>query len=135
MAYGCYAAAIKVLARKTRKKDPENVLAERLIYAVIYREWVENLGSRQALPRLANLLCDLPAGWRWSGCWTATVSASPVTQQDFVDACGLATAHADRTIQELRRRGLVESQGPIVRLLQRKKLEMVADFSPATFIR
>ena len=133
MSDGCYAAAIKVLARKTRKKDPENVLAERLIYAVIYREWVRISGHAKPC-RDWQISLRLAAGWRWSGCWTATVSASPVTQQDFVDACGLATAHADRTIQELRRRGLVESQGPIVRLLQRKKLEMVADFSPATFI-
>jgi hypothetical protein len=50
---------------------------ETLIHAAIYREWVENLGSRQALPRVAHLFASLPPGWRWSGCWTTTASACP----------------------------------------------------------
>jgi Crp-like helix-turn-helix domain len=54
----------------------------------------------------------------------------PFTQQDFADACGLSTVPVNRTIQELRRRDLIEWQGPMVRLLQREELEMIADFSP-----
>ena len=32
---------------------------ESVIQAAIYREWVENLGARAALPRVAHLLCEL----------------------------------------------------------------------------
>ncbi|SRR5579883_1068264 len=32
---------------------------ETLIHAAIYREWIENLGARQALGRIAHLLCEL----------------------------------------------------------------------------
>ena len=54
----------------------------------------------------------------------------PFTQQDFADACGLSPVHVNRTIQELRRRELIEWQGQIVRLLRREELEAIADFSP-----
>jgi DNA-binding GntR family transcriptional regulator len=54
----------------------------------------------------------------------------PLTQQDFADASGLSTVPVNRTIQELRRRDLIEWQGSIVRLLRREELETVADFSP-----
>src|SRR5205814_5088947 len=32
---------------------------ETLIHAALYRQWVENLGSRQALGRVAHLICEL----------------------------------------------------------------------------
>jgi CRP-like cAMP-binding protein len=103
---------------------------ETLIHAAIYREWVENLGSRQALPRLAHLFCELAARLEMVGLLDDDSFRLPFTQQDFADACGLSTVHVNRTIQELRRRDLIEWQGPIVRLLQREELEMIADFSP-----
>jgi CRP-like cAMP-binding protein len=103
---------------------------ETLIHAAIYREWVENLGSRQALPRLAHLLCELAARLEMVGLLDDDSFRLPFTQQDFADACGLSTVHVNRTIQELRRRDLIAWQGPIARLLQREELEMIADFSP-----
>ncbi len=103
---------------------------ETLIHAAIYREWVENLGSRHALPRLAHLLCELAARLEMVGLLDDDSFRLPFTQQDFADACGLSTVHVNRTIQELRRRDIIEWQGPIVRLLRRDELETIADFSP-----
>jgi CRP-like cAMP-binding protein len=103
---------------------------ETLIHAAIYREWVENLESRQALPRVAHLLCELAARLEMVGMLDDDSFSLPFTQQDFADACGLSTVHVNRTIQELRRRDLIEWQGSIVRLLQREELEMIADFNP-----
>jgi CRP-like cAMP-binding protein len=103
---------------------------ETLIHAAIYREWVENLGSRPALPRVAHLLCELANRLEVVGLLHDDSFGLPCTQQDFADACGLSTVHINRTIQELRRIGLIEWRGHTVSLPRRKELETVADFSP-----
>jgi CRP-like cAMP-binding protein len=103
---------------------------ETLIHAAIYREWVENLGSRPALPRIAHLLCELAVRLEIVGLLDDESFHLPFTQQDFADACGLSTVHVNRTIQELRRQELIEWQGQIVRLLRREELEAISDFSP-----
>jgi CRP-like cAMP-binding protein len=103
---------------------------ETLIHAAIYRQWVENLGSRTALPRVAHLISELATRLEVVGLLDDDSFGLPCTQQDFADACGLSTVHINRTIQELRRMGLVEWRGHTVSLLRRKELETVADFSP-----
>src|SRR6201987_25067 len=90
---------------------------ETLIHAAIYREWVENLGARPALPRIAHLLCELAVRLEMVGLLDDESFQLPFTQQDFADACGLSPVHVNRTIQELRRQELIEWQGQIVRLL------------------
>jgi CRP-like cAMP-binding protein len=103
---------------------------ETLIHDAIYREWVESLGSRPALPRIAHLLCELATRLEVVGLLDDDSFGLPFTQQDFADACGLSTVHVNRTIQELKRVGLIEWRGHKVSLPRRKELESVADFSP-----
>ncbi|MCK1719921.1 Crp/Fnr family transcriptional regulator [Bradyrhizobium sp. 141] len=103
---------------------------ETLIHAAIYREWVENLGSRQALGRVAHLLCELTTRMEFVGLADDGSFRLPLTQQDVADACGLSVVHVNRTIQELRREGLIEWQNHTVTLLRAKELRDVAEFSP-----
>jgi CRP-like cAMP-binding protein len=103
---------------------------ETLVHAAIYREWVENLGSRTALPRVAHLICELALRIEMVGLLVDDSFSLPCTQGDIAGACGLSTVHVNRTIQELRSRGLIEWRGHILYLLRRKELEMVADFHP-----
>ncbi|WP_442869122.1 helix-turn-helix domain-containing protein [Bradyrhizobium sp. CCBAU 45384] len=53
----------------------------------------------------------------------------PFTQADFADACGLSVVHINRTIQELRRRGLIDWQSQTLELLQRAELELIGEFN------
>ncbi|MCC8955360.1 Crp/Fnr family transcriptional regulator [Bradyrhizobium sp. Pear77] len=102
---------------------------ETLIQGAIYREWVENLGSRAALPRVAHLFCELATRLEMVGLLDKDSFRLPVTQQDLADACGLSTVHINRTIQELRRMGLLEWRGHVVNVLRRRNLETVAEFN------
>jgi CRP-like cAMP-binding protein len=102
---------------------------ETLIHAAIYREWVENIGSREALSRVAHLICELAARLEVVGLLDDDTFRFPCTQQDLADACGLSTVHINRTLQELRRKGLIEWRSHTVSLLKRKDLEAVGDFS------
>jgi CRP-like cAMP-binding protein len=103
---------------------------ETLVDAAIYREWVGNLGSRQALPRVAHLLCELATRLEIVGLLEQDSFDLPFTQQDFADALGLSAVHINRTIQELRRQKLIEWEGRVVRLLRRSELEQLAEFDP-----
>jgi CRP-like cAMP-binding protein len=102
---------------------------ETLIHAAIYREWVENIGSRPALSRVAHLICELATRLEVVGLLDNDSFLFPCTQQDLADACGLSTVHINRTIQELRRAGLIEWRSRTVSLLNRKDLEAAGEFS------
>lgn len=104
---------------------------ETLVDAAIYREWVANLGSRAALPKLVHLLCELASRLEIVGLLDKDSFDLPLTQQDFADACGLSAVHVNRTIQELRRQKLIEWKGRVMHLLRRSELETIAEFDPA----
>ena len=45
-----------------------------LVDAAIFREWLANVGAREALPRLAHLFCELLRGWKSSASSRLTAS-------------------------------------------------------------
>ena len=102
---------------------------ETLIHADLYREWVENLGSRPALGRIAHLLCEIAGRLELVGALeNGSRFRLPFTQQNVADACGLSVVHVNRTLQELRQKGLIEWQNHIVQFLDRAALEDAAEF-------
>jgi CRP-like cAMP-binding protein len=103
---------------------------ETLVDAAVCREWVANLGSRDALSRVAHVFCELAARLEVVGLLQKDQFRLPFTQQNLADVCGLSTVHVNRTIQELRRGGLIEWKGRVVTLCRRRELELVAEFMP-----
>ncbi len=103
---------------------------ETLIQAEIHREWVDNLGSREALPRVAHLLCEIAARLESVGLCKQVSFDAPFTQGIIAQAFGISVVHMNRTVQEMRRQGLIEWQGHTIELLRRDDLETLAEFSP-----
>ncbi|RZN36218.1 Crp/Fnr family transcriptional regulator [Bradyrhizobium sp. Leo121] len=103
---------------------------ETLVDAAVCREWVANLGSRDALSRVAHVFCELATRLEVVGLLQEDQFRLPFNQQNLADICGLSTVHINRTIQELRRGGLIEWKGRVVTLCRRKELELVAEFLP-----
>jgi len=95
------------------------------------REWVVNLGCRSALERMAHLFCELMIRFEMAGLAEDDSCPLPLTQADLGDTLGLSNVHVNRTLQELRRQGLVELKGKSLRLLKRKHLEEIGEFNPA----
>ena len=54
----------------------------------------------------------------------------PFTQIHFAEACGQSSVHTNRTLQNLRQRGLISWQSHLIKVLDRKELESVAEFDP-----
>ncbi len=79
-----------------------------LVVAAVQREWTTNVGQRTAYERLSHLFCEIFIRLRTVGLTDGNSCDFPPTQLDLADATGLTSVHVNRTIQELRRDGLIE---------------------------
>lgn len=102
---------------------------EAFVEAAILREWVVNLGRREALARVAHVLCELVVRLQAVDLARNFCFSMPWTQMDLADVCGISGVHANRVIQELRRLGLVEWDCKQVKILNWDGLAKVGDFS------
>ena len=74
----------------------------------VLREWILNVGRRDAFERIAHLLCELQARMQMVGLVEEDRFALPLTQEQLADATGLTAVHVNRTLQRLRKRNLIE---------------------------
>ena len=81
-----------------------------LVEASIQREWTLNVGQRTALERVSHLLCEMFLRLQVVGMTDGNSCDFPLTQVDLADATGLTAVHVNRTLQELRKQGLIELQ-------------------------
>jgi CRP-like cAMP-binding protein len=102
---------------------------ETLIDAAMVRQWVVNLGQREGVARVAHLVCELAVRLDVVGLLRDRTLPIPWTQSDVADATGMTSIHANRMIQELRTRGLLQWEGRQVRILDWEGLLAVAGFS------
>jgi CRP-like cAMP-binding protein len=102
---------------------------ETLVDAAVFREWVVNVGARDAIARVAHLLCEFKLRLQAVGLVTDATFTLPARQTDIADACGITAVHANRVIQELRGRGLIEWKDKTVTILQWDELAKLGDFS------
>ena len=96
----------------------------------IMREWMISLGQRNALQRMAHLLCELELRMRRVGLAENGSFPFAATQADLGDALGLSSVHVNRTLQELRRRHLVGMSKGVVTLHDVDSLMRLALFEP-----
>lgn len=97
----------------------------------IQRSWLTSLGQRNAYERIGHLLCELNARMRIVGLVEDRECELPVTQQELADAVGLTPVHVNRTLQQLRRDGLIELSDRRLKLCDPARLAAAAAFDPA----
>jgi CRP-like cAMP-binding protein len=103
---------------------------ETLAASSIQREWAINLGRRDALERVAHLICELHERLRVVGLVSENSFALPVTQMDLADATGLSTVHLNRTLQELRGSGFITLRDRSLTIHDFQALSSTAMFNP-----
>lgn len=99
--------------------------------AAMTRELALSLGQRSAISRMAHLFCELYVRLDAVGRARSNGYEFPLTQRELSECLGLTVVHANLTIQELRRRGLVELEKNQLTILDRRGLEGVAEFDPS----
>jgi CRP-like cAMP-binding protein len=96
--------------------------------AAIQREWELSLGRRTALAKAAHLFCELRVRLGLVGLATETGYSLSLTQAELGECLGLTAVHVNRTLRELRERGLMEFRGRQVRISDPAGLARVAEF-------
>ena len=99
--------------------------------AAIHREWEVSLGRRNALSRLAHLFCELYVRLGLVGLVEEDAYALDLTQTDLAECLGLTSVHVNRTLKELRERGLMEFRSGRVEISDLIGLRRIAEFDPA----
>ena len=94
------------------------------------REWLVNIGQRQAEPRIAHLLCELLARLRSVGLVSDGRYTLPLTQVELADTMGVTPVHMNRVVQSLRRKSLISLSGDQLTVLNAKGLEQEAGWNP-----
>ena len=100
----------------------------RSVDAAILAEWVVNVGRRDARARIAHLLCELVERLRKIGAGQEGMFDFPLTQEQLADATGLTAVHTNRTLQSLRKDGLIQLTAKSLTVLDWDRLREVADF-------
>jgi CRP-like cAMP-binding protein len=103
---------------------------EALVNTAIQREWTLNVGQRTAYERIAHLLTELFLRLRAVELTNGTSCDFPLTQNDLADATGLTAVHVNRTLQELRRDGLIQLEHRRLTIPDMQQLMDAAMFNP-----
>jgi CRP-like cAMP-binding protein len=96
--------------------------------AAIHRELTLSMGRRSAISRMAHLFCELLIRLGIVGMTNGNSYEFPLTQAELAEALGLTSVHVNRTLQEMRRKGLIELGNRWVSIPDLDGLKGVAEF-------
>ena len=99
------------------------------IDASIQREWTLSLGRRSAVQRMAQLFCELNVRLSIAGLAQEDSYEFPLTQTELAECLGLTSVHVNRTLQALRRDGLIDLEGRRLTIHDLDALKRVAEFN------
>ncbi len=102
-----------------------------LVDGSIFREWIANVGRRDARTRLAHLLCEFALRTEAAGLGRHDAYTLPMTQEQLADCAGLTPVHVNRTLRGLDLDGVITRTRRTVTVADWKRLAEVGDFSSA----
>lgn len=94
------------------------------------REWLVSMGQRASTEQMAHVFCEIYVRLRAVGLGPDQSFSFPLTQADLADLMGISTVHANRTLLELRAKGLVEIKGRKVIIPDFPRLQAFGGFNP-----
>jgi CRP-like cAMP-binding protein len=101
-----------------------------LVECSIAREWLLNVGRRNARTRLAHLLCEFQLRLELIGEGEDDGYELPMTQEQLGDALGLTPVHVSRMLQSLERDGLITRRQRRLSVVDWAELRIAAQFNP-----
>jgi CRP-like cAMP-binding protein len=114
----------------TRPKIGRSVIQLTLVEASILREWVVNVGRRDARERIAHVLCEFAVRLEARGLASEEEGFElPMTQEQLADATSLTSVHVNRVLKALAGEGLIERQRRNIRFVDWRALQDAGDFT------
>lgn len=105
------------------------LLWHEMVASGIQRQWLLSIGQRSPLERLAHLFVELHQRLKAVGLVHDHSFDFPITQHHLAEANGLSLVHVNRTLQEMRRDGLIELAERRLTILDFKRLKQIAMFN------
>lgn len=102
-----------------------------LIDGAIFREWIANIGQRDARARIAHVRCKLALRQEQAGLGTRTQYELPLSQEQLGDALGLTPVHISQTLKALESAGLISRECRALTIADWDALPGVGDFDPS----
>ena len=124
------AAELKKVAQ-THPAIAEALWRDTLIDASVFREWVLNVGRRDAKQRIAHMLCEFATRRETAGLGPPTSFELPMTQEDIADATGMTNVHVNRMLALLAAEGLIARDKRQVEIADWDRMRRAADFDAA----
>lgn len=116
----------------TRPTINDALWYDTLVDGSIHREWVANVGRRDAHTRVAHLLCEFALKLEAISPGEQLDYALPMTQDQLADATGLTPVHVNRVLKALARDGLIQRVTPKSVLIGNwERLAAAGDFNRA----
>ena len=100
-----------------------------LVESSIHREWLLNIGRRNAKTRMAHLLCEFCVRLRTSDVGQTRAYELPMTQEQLGDALGLTPVHVNRVLKALESDGLIVRRKRQVNVVDWPALRDAAEFN------
>jgi CRP-like cAMP-binding protein len=100
------------------------------VEASIGREWLLNLGRRDARSRIAHLLCEVAVRLEGLDLVPTYGYELPMTQEQLGDATGLTPVHVNRMLRALEEEGLIVRTKRAISFPDWSTLRGVAGFNP-----
>ena len=120
--------ALQALARRHQALGRAMWL-DTLVDASIHREWVVNVGRRDAMSRIAHLICELALRMKAAGLAANHRFDLPLTQEQIADCAGLTAVHVNRVLRALRDEGLIRLNLRSLHILDWDGLCTLGDFN------
>jgi CRP-like cAMP-binding protein len=124
------AADLRDLVRR-RSNIAEALWRDSLIDASVFREWVLNVGQRDARTRIAHMLCEFAMRNAAAGQGSPELFDLPMTQETIGDATGLTPVHVNRMLAALDSEGVIVRQRQQIQIADWPRMKRIADFDPA----
>lgn len=105
------------------------IWVDMLADASISREWLLNVGQRNALARVSHLICEIALRQNTAGINKGMIYEWPMTQEQFGDATGLTAVHINRMLKVLRHDGLITYSKRTITITDWPRLKSEADFN------
>ncbi len=103
-----------------------------LVDGSIFREWIANVGRRDARTRVAHILCEFSLRLQLAGLGEQNGYEMPMTQEQLGDATGLTSVHINRTLKGLEADQLITRTTPrSIVVGDWRKLAEAGDFNSA----
>ncbi len=142
----CLATLTPSLIASISRQEIETALAKRprlanalrlamLQDVAVLREWLVNVGRRNAYERMAHLLWELYVRHAMVEKVDQDGFRLPLTQSDLADALGLSTVYVNKTITRLRASGIIQTDRRQIRVVEPGELRTIAGFDGTDLYR